>query len=360
MPLDEQVMRNLALSLVSCAALLVCARHAYPAPPSLVGAVRWASLTALLGVLVHLLWCVWVRYRRHMTRGREEYTGVELDGGMERGVEVRSPVVLYPELTIASVWVYVYGVGLLLFVSLYCLSGLEVISTCWWVVGMTPLAMDELISGGMERTWVAALMLLAYANATIVWFFADGSHQDLYSYEPWRLLAGVVAPVLCPFIFFSLRGTARSAAQDVSRLCGLALPFMVVLALCALAWTDQAGRRRLPARVEWVPPRSNWTETPARFYPTAAQGDPVDLEPYLEPYLGPICLVLSPLVAAAALCQLVASVLEGFTSEFIHSLLLLLATRHWLLHHGHDWTGAFVGVVTAGLAFVLLLCVRRV
>jgi len=345
-------MSNLAFSLVSCGALLLCAHYAYPSR-SLVGAVRWASCTALLVVLLHLLWCVWERYRRHMTRGREEYSGVELDsGGLERGVEVQAQVVLYPELTISSVWVYVYGVGLLLFVSLYCLSGIEVVSTCWWVIGMTPLAIDELVSGGMDRVWVVILMLLAYASTTLVWFSERGAYEDLSSYEPWRLLVGIVCPVLSPFIFFSLRSTAQSATlRDVSRLCGLALPFMVVLALSFLKWTEGEPARR--GLSDWRPSRLNLTfpaETHAKFYATAVQGDPPQY------YLGTLCLLLSPFAAAAVLWQLVASVLGGFTSEFITPLLLLLGVRHWLL----TGEGSFVGIAASGLAFVLILCVRRV
>lgn len=93
-------MSYLAFSLVSCASLLFCAHHASPAD-SLAGALRWASYTTLLGVFVHLLWCGWQRYR---PQGREEYTEVEIDGnGMETGEEVRARVIVFPEISMASV-----------------------------------------------------------------------------------------------------------------------------------------------------------------------------------------------------------------------------------------------------------------
>ncbi len=247
------------------------------------------------------------------------------------------------------------------------------------------MAIDELVGGGEPKVWVGLLMLLIYVNSTYLWFMEGGASDELFGFEPWRLLAGVVAPALCPLIFFSVRGARASAIRDASRLCGLALPFMVVLALCALAWTHGGGRRWITRGGAPLPvhrhsnayrqnnayPHSSLysnlqsnlysnlysnasIETPARFYPTAVQG-----EPYAG-YLSPLCLLLSPFAAGAVLWQLVASVTEGFTSEFLSSLLWTLCIRHWVLNEGEGWFPSFVGVLTTGLGFVLILCFRRV
>lgn len=351
-------MTNLAISIVCCASLVVCAEYAHPSPKSLVGAVRWASITTLLGAFVYLLWCVWERYQRKVTRGREEYSGVEPDGNssaFEPGIEVQAQVVLYPELTIASVWVYVYGVGLLLFVSLYCLSGIEMISSCWWILGMTPLAVDELMSSGMERVWVGVLMLLIYTNTSLLWFVDGGAYENLLTFEPWYILCGITLPVTSTFIFFSLRSTVRSTIRDVTRLCGLAMPFMVVLALCSLAWTAQSDSlSEEPARrgLAYAHNRTFHSETPARFYATAVVGEPERPE-----YLHALGLLLSPLAAAAILRQLIASVMGGFTSEFVSALLLVLSVRLWVLRGAVAWPVTCIGM--AGVVFVLILCIRR-
>lgn len=345
MPLDERVMVNLAFSLVSIASLLVCAHYAYPSQ-GLVGALRWASYTALLGIFAQAVWCVWERYRPR-GRGGEDYSGVEIDGnGLETGVEVHSRVVTFPELNLTSVWVYVYGAGLLLFVSLYCLSGIEAVSTCWWVMGMTPLAVDELVSHGENRVFVGLLLLMVYVNTVYLWFLEDGASDELFGYDPWKLLGAVVAPVLCPLFFFSFRSTTRvTNVTDVSRLCMLALPFMMVMALCVLVWTEgrATGRRALNATM---------VETSARFYVTDVQGDP---PPY---YFGTLCMLFSPFAAAAVLWQLVRAVTEGYSSEFITALLLALNVRHWAFHDSPGFASSFLGVIASGLAFVLALCRR--
>jgi hypothetical protein len=370
---DGQVMRHLAFSFVACGALLLCAGQSAPRP-GLHGAVRWASYTTLLGAFVDLLWWAWERRRPPR---RQEYSGVELDGGFEQGLEVRA---VNPELTLESVWVYVYGAGLMLFVSLYSLSGVSGVSACWWVMGMTPLAMDELLGGGDGRVWVGLLMFMIYINATYLWLLESSTGDALFGCEPLGLLAGIVAPVLSPFLFLSVRARA-SALRDASRLCRLALPFMVVLALCALTWNEGGGRRwitrggvPLPARAKHFnpggrfdagrgfnathryathPPSNASVETPARFYATDVVGDP----PPASGYLPVLFLLLSPFAAGAVLWQLVASVTEGFTAEFIVSLLWALCIRHWALHEG--WTASVIGVLSTGLAFLLVLCFRR-
>lgn len=241
-----------------------------------------------------------------------------------------------------------YGAGLLLFVSLYCVSGVEPISTCWWILGMTPLIMDELMGDTASRVFTGVVMFMLYLDTGLLWVVEGGAEDDMFGYDPWRLLTGIVVPVLCPLFFFSFRSTARTTnVRDVLRLCGLALPFMVVLALCVLVWTEApaSGRRGLNATM---------VETHARFHATETHADAPS---YF--YLETVCMLFSPFAAAAVLYQLVAAVTEGFTSEFVSALILLVSVRHGVIHQGSEWFASFLGISVAAVAFLLLLCWRR-
>ena len=162
--------------------------------------------------------------------------------------------------------------------------------------------------------------------------------------------------------------------RDVSRLCGLALPFMVVLALCVLMGTTYAPpvRRQLwfetgeSKRVHnllqaYGSPvdggNGTYTETQARFYATAVKGDGLTSAAQME-YLQYVCMLGSPVICALTVRQLILAVLEGFSTEFLAAFLLVLSSRYCVTHDYGGW-----GVVCMSLAsvgFVVVLLVRRV
>ena len=68
------------------------------------------------------------------------------------------------------------------------------------------------------------------------------------------------------------------------------------------------------------------------------------------------CLFLSPLATLLVLRQLIYSVMEGFTTEFVNALLLVMTVRHWSSDPSSMWS--VFGVALNGICFVLILCVR--
>jgi len=462
-------MTNLAFSIVSVAFLTVCSDQANPHTKDIIGAVQWASTCTLLSSAVYVLWGIYKFYQPRNLRGDVRYDGpVEAPNGfeeLEQSVEVQATVVLYPELTITSVWVYVYGWGLLLFVSLYCLSGIQAVSTCWWILGMTTLVADELINSSIGVFWTAVLITGLSLGSTMLWFLEYGNN-DIMADQLENFLLGVFSPTVCPFIFFSLRNTVQSNMRDVSRLFGLAMPFMVVLALCALAGTlhetdGQSPRRGLmdavgfrgtssldmlaqlrllkkikhnatsqadmhlyhphsplktlvkihlqtPVQTNQTPVQSQLqTPIPTTVHPQqtsmpiqtnpqtpnqttiqTSQQTPVQLIQVIQVIqtsnqtqhpntqtTTPIqslasptasmqttaliriaCLCLSPIATLLVLRQLIYSVMEGFTTEFVNALLLVMTVRHWSSDPSSMWS--VFGVALNGICFVLILCVR--
>ena len=412
---DLDVMWHLVLALVSSSLLISCSHYANysQTPPTVVDTVRWGSVLTLLAAAYYVLWQVWPQCGRRKrgysrTRGdgaassaspsfappyplpetHEADIAVE---GLEPGMEVQAGMVLYPELTVGSVWLYVYAWGLLLFVCVYCLSGLELTISCWWALGLLAVVMDELIQSGMRKEWVVLLLTCLLGCMVSLWFGAHGESAGLdrldYESKSWhessakqsdealfgQFLMGVVCPVATPFIFFSLR-TSASGMRDVSRLCGLALPFMVVLALCVLMGTTYAPPVRRQLWFETGESKSvhnllqaygspvdggngTYTETQARFYATAVKGDGLTSAAQME-YLQYVCMLGSPVICALTVRQLILAVLEGFSTEFLAAFLLVLSSRYCVTHDYGGW-----GVVCMSLAsvgFVVVLLVRRV
>lgn len=300
------------------------------------------------------------------------------------GISVSSTV-YYPELTMSSVWTYVYGWGLLLFVCIYCLAGVNVPSSCWWVVGMIALSFDELISKGVGK-WFMCLMGLSLCGSVFaVWsgslmddegnlvgeLFQTGSLPFL------DIMMGVVFPVSTPFIFFSIRSPLRlvSKDRDVHKLFEFALPFMTVLAVCCLVATSGAcagkvgaklgGRRELMETMETMETMENlernssvMVETVAKFagsYHNSLNGHGTTLSSNTVKYA---LIFISPLFAFWVLKVLIIAILTGHTTEFITAFLLVTSARYGMTHAMGFWP--VIALSGAGSAFVMLLFNLRV
>jgi hypothetical protein len=385
--MDSGTPQALAASLVCNALLLLCGEAGRA---GIIGAVRWASSATLCMVAYYAVWYGWTQCKRRRRYHRPE--DVVLDSprgeGLQSGEEVQARVVVYPELTVESVWVYVYGWGLLLFVCLYSLCGLAPSASCWWALGMLTLVLDEVIMAGYAKVWVLGIGACTLGSITAVWY---GERTEDDAFGPFFM--GALLPVATPFIFFTLRATSF-AVRDVTRLCELAAPFMVVLAVCTLMGTMKAGseRRRganngtyletaapfdqhlavslnasyltnatLPAPFDQnlaVSLNGSYLtnaslELPLRAYSTAVPNP----ELARQRTLAYAAFCVSPLLGLCSLWCLVWSVLNRRCTEFMAAFLLLLAIRFGLTHEYGGLTIASSGL--AALGFCLVLFMRR-
>ena len=370
-------MRTLGMSLAATGLLVLCGEFSDGYPKTIVGAIRWGSVTTLLFLVYYTAWYGWAhgshcrrQERRELyTRPLSETEGFDvelepLDEPLEPtgGAEVQARVVLYPELTVGSVWVYVYGWGLLLFVCLYCLSGLETMTSCWWVLGMLTLVFDELIQEGVRKEWVLVTGLCVLGSGSGLWLGEREGRQDDVALDEGifgHFLMSVALPVVIPFIFFSIRSRVQPAVRDVSRLCELAAPFMVVLSVCTLMGTMHEADSVAESTI--APPARrglNWTgfvETPARFYATGVRGDPGATQHKYVQYAAGLG---APVAGAWALRSLIHAVLNGKSTEFIVAFLLALSTRYGVTHAYSVLSLASMGL--AGMGFSSVLIMRRV
>ena len=468
MAANLEAMRHLAKSVLSCILLSVCSfgSQAWEGKnretgtmtgmdyksDSVTGAVRWASMVILLSAAYYLQFQIWKRLMqrkrdrnsRVLRRSQYRQTHTSSSGsvdGSSRGsttsnnsnrqgefsveeIDLDSPPsinedevwieggsvvsnnVYYPELTMSSVWTYVYGWGLLLFVCIYCLAGANIPSSCWWVMGMIALSFDELVSKGVGKCFISALGLSLCGSIFSVWsgalmddngnFVGDLMFTKKTSVPLLDFVMGVVFPVSTPFIFFSIRSTVRSVTRDVYKLCEFALPFMTVLAVCFLVATSgvcdavdtSASRNMESTKESTINPKSTETftfetqsrsrrkndplvdhdyntsnaimvETVAKFagtYSTNLDGHYArfPLESSVTRYT---LLILSPFATFWLIRVLVIAILTGYSTEFITAFILVTSARYGITHAMSLWS--VLALSGAGFAFVLLLLVRR-
>jgi hypothetical protein len=332
--MQQDSIKNLALSIICLVCIVICGDYEHRSSGSVAAAVRWAATTILLGTFyyyivwsVYKCWCLGEQcerlsgYNGVQSRNTLDLSDMDIDSipeSIDEDPEPRSRTVtsFSPELTIYSVWVYVYGWGVLLFVCMYSLPGVNVSSSCWWMLGMLVTCIDEMILNRIERLWICFTILGLTASVSSL-LVAVSDTNSLLTLAPsgegyilGNFTVGVLYPIVAPCIFFSIR-SYRNTGKDLSRLFELATPFMVTVSICILfGMQNPIQRRRLDNSTTLL-------ETHANF----------DDKQHEHSYLHSMAILFSPLAAIGCVRTLINSVMSGHATEFIAAFTAILATR---------------------------------
>jgi hypothetical protein len=387
---DEPSLIHLARSVLCSAVLMAGASYTLPAATPH-QCVTWTAMVVALTGVYYVCLNLWrsCSKRRHINGAEMTPIGPNplhpLAEAAYTNVEDPQPL---QHLTAASVYVYVYGWGVLLFVSLYSMSGLNEGGSCWWGAGMLMLSFDELVSRQAPRGWVTFVSTLLWTSVVALWWASNGAlarDESLGS-----IMLGVVIPVFSPFIFFSLR-SIRIVSRDVVALCEVALPFMLLISIGVLVnsdWSvllydhveppsyDQLAYSQSHTRLAKAQAHNlsyarahtrqakaqahnlSYLETPSFFNPNGTELPTVSL-PLAYLRLNKYLLFLGfPFIACAAIINLATCVLEGFVTEFIASFLLTLSVKLIATHRHPPWA-AVLALGAAGVCFVVLVLLRR-
>lgn len=378
MAADTDSIKNLARSVASLGLFMASSRYSVRGVSSLSGlrldscadAARWAAVVTLLAGVYYLHYNIWCRCRRRKHRdivtvmgdpgAQTAYTDVpqtdRTPPPSDAGSEPHGQ-----QMTAAHVYVYVYGWGVLLFASLYCMAGLHESSSCWWALGMFPLCFDELIMRDTKRWWVVVVGALFGCTVVSVWWGAGGESARDENFG--LIILSTVVPVVSPFIFFSLRSSVRAVTRDIWRLCELALPFMLLISVCVLTgsymtegrqWSEGGGRRVLNST-------GVFKETQSEF--DFNRSAPVQPREHWEAqttngFLTLCLLVLAPVIAAWCIHIMVWSVVRGYVTEFIAAFLLVLSVKSSAF--GEHSGSSILSVGSAGTCFILIFLMRKV
>ena len=385
---DSDSLKNLACSIVSLGLLMTSSRYSVrvlsalnPSFDSCADAARWAAAVTLLTGVYYLQYNIWCRCRRRRRGSREAlvletpvahaaYTDVP------QTISESGPERVEQQMTAAHVYVYVYGWGLLLFASLYCMAGLHNSSSCWWALEMLTLCFDELIMRDTPRWLVIVIGALMGSAITTLWWGSSGESARDENFA--LVILSTVLPVMSPFIFFSLRSSVRVVTRDIWRLCELALPFMLLISVCVLTGSymttgklmgGAGGERRVIPNTTAL-----FKETTSAFDFNHTASHFTSPVPEVESLLGAfprrweneaahqfylwVLLALTPVVAAWCIHSMVWSVVSGYVTEFITSFLLVLSVKSSVF--SEQSTGSIFAVASAGICFILVFFLRRV
>lgn len=378
---DADSIKTLGRSIASLGLLMASSRYSVRGIAALsldtgscADAARWAAVVTLLAGVYYLQFNIWRRCRRRKHRhivvsvstGREEsgantaYTDVpQTPPPSEAGSEVPGQA-----MTASRVYIYVYGWGLLLFTSLYCMAGLHESSSCWWALGMFTLCFDELIMRETRKAWVLVIGTLFVCSVVSVWWDAGGESAKDENFG--QVIISTVLPVMSPFIFFSLRSSVRAVTRDAWRLYELALPFMLLISICVLTgsymteskrWSGGGARRALNQT-------AGFTETLSEFdfnrsaAVIHAASSAWENEAGHRAYLVGL-FALTPVIAAWCIHIMVWSVVMGYVTEFISAFLLVLSVKGCVFGE-HSGGPTILAVASAGTCFILIFLMRKV
>ena len=380
---DSDSIKTLARSVASLSLLMACSLYSVNGMTvlslgtgSCADAARWAAIVTLLAGLYYLQFNIWSRCRRRKHRHLLTAAGIDSNESgantaytdvpqtpppSEAGSEVQAQ-----QMTASHVYIYVYGWGILLFASLYCMAGLHESSSCWWALGMFPLCFDELIMRDTKRWWVIVIGFLFACSVVSVWWDAGG--ESAKDENVGQVIVSTVLPVMSPFIFFSLRSSVRAVTRDIWRLCELALPFMLLISVCVLtgsyltedkqwARTDGSARRTLNETAVFKETLSefDFNRSALAMY-AASSAWKIEMAHAVYLYGA---LALTPVVAAWCILIMVWSVVKGYATEFIASFLLVLSVKSSVFGEHSGGTSIFA-VASAGTCFILIFLMRKV
>ena len=141
-----------------------------------------------------------------------------------------------PKLTMANVWILVYGLGFVLFTTGYCIIGLEPISCAFLGVSMCILGLDELlppghgISTGYRCVRYAALLTGVVCLILLCTDLVNDINSTVFDRpDLYKLLFGVFMPFVSQFIMIMVKDYRKYTLGSLLEVCEFGFPFTAML-----------------------------------------------------------------------------------------------------------------------------------
>jgi hypothetical protein len=234
-------------------------------------------------------------------------------------------VVGRPRLTMESVWVVVYGLGMAFAVLAYCFSGQHLVSFYFLAVGLCVCVLYEALEPGpapqpgltqailqvMAMILASTAILIAnvqgHAQKTVVQEFVE---MDLFS-----VVCGVLFPALAPLLLANIRvSTFPYKLGSVLELCEFGVPFLLIIVASFLAVGDGPniviGRGWVERPIQAIMGHANATRRAA--FTTSRDGFW-------------LLFLLAPLPFAALVVIVVAAVVRGHAADPLTGIALFVA-----------------------------------
>lgn len=147
-----------------------------------------------------------------------------------------------PRLNLQNVWVFVYGVGFVLFITGYCVLNLNPLCLASFGMGVGILALDELVC---PRHALSKLYTSVRVGALLTGFVSmilvsmDLFRQELAQFtstiDLYSFVYGVCLPIFSHFLMIAVRDSRRFSIGSVVEVCEFGLPFTAFLGVFHLS-----------------------------------------------------------------------------------------------------------------------------
>ena len=189
-----------------------------------------------------------------------------------------------PILSTRNVVLFVHGVGVFMFVSIFCLLGLAITPIFWYTLGLAALAIDDSILGNRSGSypflkWVTVeLAAMSLFVLVVLSKHSQLSLQEAIDRGDWMLISvGILLPIVFPVVPYFIRLRGGYTARQLVSYMQLGVPTLVLLASAVImiipldsAFPHQEGSTR---RLLWPPhhvspngSNVSYISTPAPFH----------------------------------------------------------------------------------------------
>lgn len=240
-----------------------------------------------------------------------------------------------PRLNLLNVWVFVYGVGFVLFIAGYCVLNLHALCLTSFGFGIGVLGLDELVcprhtlsklyTSVRMGSLLTCLVSVGLVSMELFWMkmVEFTSTVDLYSF-----VYGIGLPLISHFLMIAVRDSGRFTGGLVFEMCEFGLPFAAFLSVFHLTVAYGQRFQLENTLISGTNLFFNQTWTNAAFSSHVRTDGPFVLY-----------YALMPLVVGPSVLGYVSCVLEGSSIDAILAVSLALC-----VHSIHENSVSAVGI----------------
>jgi hypothetical protein len=147
-----------------------------------------------------------------------------------------------PRLTIQNVWTLVYGLGMVFFVTGYCMLGIQPVCLACAAFAIGILSVDELVCPRTPLSPIYLSLRVAALVSSLVSvsmvsmdLIGDMVVQYVTSVDLYSIFCGLCLPFLAQFIMIAVRDARHYSLGTVAQVCEFGLPFTAFLGVFHLS-----------------------------------------------------------------------------------------------------------------------------
>lgn len=265
-------------------------------------------------------------------------------------------VTYFPTLSVSSIVQYVYGLGLLMYVTIYCLLDISSARN-FYFISLIGISIDDIMERCRESktrrillVFTTLLSLIAFSAKIIISQDVNEIVDAMYTSNYFVLSFGFILPILVPSIYLLVRTRRTYNPSTVMEFIHVSMPFAVhasvstLLSLSLISYDPASGILTLNAST-----------------PTLSWGNATSLTDQLvqDARLVTASDVATPLLVyftLQALCLLIHATLLYSIADFMASSAIVMAWKHFIETNATDpaCTIILVAGTTAFLARVYM------